>query len=335
MARMLGFSSPDDLVGSVSDIGQQLHVSPQRRAEFRQLLADQDRIQDFECLVYRKDGSSIWISLAARAVRDATGSLLYFEGIAQDITERKLAEKALRNSEALYHSLVESVPLCIFRKDLQGRFTFGNKAFCASVATSLPQIVGLTDHDFYPSDLASKYLRDDRQVIETGETLEAIEEHQEPDGSNGFVQVLKAPLFDASGAVIGMQGIFWDITTRLRAERELAQTQVEFRVARTIQQKLFPSHAPHVAGLDIGMGTFGFDIGGASFPVQAIGGDYFDFIPLADGSLGIAIGDVSGHGVGPALLMAETRALLRCLCPDPVRRQHHPGTGQSGPGTGY
>ena len=65
--------------------------------------------------------------------------------------------------------------------------------------------------------------------------------------------------------------------------------------------------------MDIEAATFGFDIGGASYPAEAIGGDYYDFIPLPDGSLGIAIGDVSGHGVGPALLMAETRAFLRAF----------------------
>src|SRR5207302_10117595 len=79
------------------------------------------------------------------------------------------------------------------------------------------------------------------------------------------------------------------------------------------QQKLFPSSTPQIPGLDIGVATYGYDISGASFPAEAIGGDYYDFIPMIDGSLGIAIGDVSGHGVGPALLMAEARALLRAF----------------------
>ena len=99
-----------------------------------------------------------------------------------------------------------------------------------------------------------------------------------------------------------MQGIFWDITPQKRAEGELERTAAEFRVARKIQQKLFPIDTPKMPGMDIGVATFGFDVGGASYPAEAIGGDYYDFIPLCDGSLGIAIGDVSGHGVGPALL---------------------------------
>ncbi len=65
--------------------------------------------------------------------------------------------------------------------------------------------------------------------------------------------------------------------------------------------------------MEIGVARFGIDAGGASYPAEAIGGDYYDFIALLDGSLGVAIGDVSGHGVGPALFMAEARALLRAF----------------------
>jgi serine phosphatase RsbU (regulator of sigma subunit) len=78
----------------------------------------------------------------------------------------------------------------------------------------------------------------------------------------------------------------------------------ELRVARQIQQRLFPSHAP---------GLTGFDIAGASFPASETSGDYYDFIPMLTGGLAVVIGDVSGHGMGPALLMADARAYLRAL----------------------
>ncbi len=234
-------------------------------------------------------------------------------GISLDITERKGAEKALRDSEALYHSLVETLPVCLFRKDLQGRFAFANRPFCLELKKPLADIVGKTDEDIYPIELAQKYMRDDQRVIETGEVFEDIEEHPGDERGNSYVRVLKAPLRDSREEVVGMQGIFWDITDRKRAEEELARASAEFRVARRIQQKLFPTHTPEVAGMDIGGATFGFDIGGASYPAEAIGGDYYDYLPLLDGSLGVAIGDVSGHGIGPALLMAEVRAYLRAF----------------------
>ena len=76
------------------------------------------------------------------------------------------------------------------------------------------------------------------------------------------------------------------------------------RLARVVQQKLYPARAPEIAG---------FDLAGAAFPADHTCGDYYDFVPFADGRVGIAVGDVSGHGFGPALLMAETRAYLRSL----------------------
>jgi len=95
-----------------------------------------------------------------------------------------------------------------------------------------------------------------------------------------------------------------DRRQRKQAENQLRQTQEQFRVAREIQQRLFPKFAPR----------FGpFEIAGASIPAEATGGDYFDYLPMADGCLGIVVADVTGHGVGPALLMAETRAYLRTL----------------------
>jgi serine phosphatase RsbU (regulator of sigma subunit) len=85
---------------------------------------------------------------------------------------------------------------------------------------------------------------------------------------------------------------------------EAERLREEIRIARQIQQKLFPAAQLPLAG---------FDISGAAYPAEATGGDYFDYVPLRDHSLGVVIGDVSGHGFGPALLMAELRAYLRAF----------------------
>ncbi len=91
---------------------------------------------------------------------------------------------------------------------------------------------------------------------------------------------------------------------RHRAEEAARDTSEEFRAAQEIQQRLYPSQAPVVPG---------FDIAGALFPAKATAGDYFDYIPMLDDCLGLVLGDVSSHGMGPALLMSETRACLRTL----------------------
>jgi serine phosphatase RsbU (regulator of sigma subunit) len=87
-------------------------------------------------------------------------------------------------------------------------------------------------------------------------------------------------------------------------EQEFLATQRELSIAQQIQEGLYPQFPPAIPG---------YDIAGASFPAKHVGGDYYDFLDLADHYLGIAIGDASGHGVGAALVSAETRALLRAL----------------------
>jgi serine phosphatase RsbU (regulator of sigma subunit) len=89
-----------------------------------------------------------------------------------------------------------------------------------------------------------------------------------------------------------------------KAQWESERLHEELRIARQVQQRLFP-----VAPLPLP----GLDIAGASFPAEATGGDYFDYIPTRDGNLVVVIGDVCGHGFGPALVMAELRAYLRAF----------------------
>lgn len=95
LVRIYGYDSPEDLMTTLNDIEQQLYVSRQRRAEFIEILENQDSVVDFESQIYRKDGSIIWIKENARAVRDEQHKLLYYEGMVEDITARKQAEAEL------------------------------------------------------------------------------------------------------------------------------------------------------------------------------------------------------------------------------------------------
>jgi sigma-B regulation protein RsbU (phosphoserine phosphatase) len=117
--------------------------------------------------------------------------------------------------------------------------------------------------------------------------------------SSQTITPLKAP----DGTISHLVSIARDVTERRRA------TEIEnsLRLARQVQQRLFPMSPPKVDG---------FDAWGVSIPAQATGGDYFDFLPRPGGSLGLVIGDVSGHGFDSTILMAQTRALLRAAARD-------------------
>jgi serine/threonine-protein kinase len=144
--------------------------------------------------------------------------------------ERRKAEQALRESEALYHSLVESLPCVVLRKDLEGRFIFANQRYCEHLGIPLDQLLGKTDHDLFPPDLVPKYLLDDRHVMETGEVLEDIEEVMAARGRR-FFHILKTAVRDAAGKVVGVQVIGWDATERKRADEELRRSRERFELA--------------------------------------------------------------------------------------------------------
>ena len=138
----------------------------------------------------------------------------------REIADRKRAEEIIRDSQALYSSLVENLPVHVLRKDAQGRFTFANQSFCDLLGKSLDEIKGKNDFAFFPEELAQKYRQDDERVLQTGELFETVEENKQ-DGETRYVQVMKSAVRDAGGQIVGVQVIFWDVTERRKAEAAL------------------------------------------------------------------------------------------------------------------
>lgn len=332
LARIYGYESAEELMSNLTDIGSILYVRPGRREEFVRLMRWHQVVTNFESQVFRRDGRVIWISENVRAVRDRHGNFLYYEGTVTDITERKETELRLKESESLYHSLVETIPQNIFRKDLMERFTFANQRFCMALGQPLDQIVGKTDFDFFTPELAQKYQADDRRVMETGEPFETVEANQTPGGEVHYVEVVKTPLRDAEGKIIGLQGMFWDITARVVAEQrerkaneELAISREELRrkneqlekdvaMAREIQQAFFTTQYPVIPATAQPQQS-AIQFYHRYIPAGAVSGDFFHVTALNDTTAGVFISDVMGHGVRSALVTAMLRAMLEELRP--------------------
>ena len=156
-----------------------------------------------------------------KRVEERTAELAHAnEELKREIAERKLAEKEIKDSQAMHSSLVENLPVHVLRKDTEGRFTFANQSFCDLIGKTLEEIEGKTDFDFFSEELAQKYRQDDERVLQTGEMLETVEENKK-NGETRYVQVMKAVVRDAGGKAVGVQVIFWDVTEHRKAEAAL------------------------------------------------------------------------------------------------------------------
>jgi sigma-B regulation protein RsbU (phosphoserine phosphatase) len=332
LARIYGYATPVELMANIKDIGSKLYVEAGRREEFVRLMQENDTLSGFESQIFRKDGSIIWISENCRAVRDEVGSILYYEGTVEDITHERQVEEALRSSESLYHSLVETMPQNVFRKDRQGRFTFANRQYCEHYHCKLEDILGKTDFDFFPKELAEKYQKDDEAVMQTGQSQEIIEQHHPLGQEKTTVQVVKTPLYDYAGKIIGLQGIFWDITEKKRAEEQIRRTTAELarsreelraknvimeenlRMAGEIQVAMLPQQYPNFPRTAAPAAS-AFQFVHRYQPAEGVSGDFFNVSALSDTEAAVFICDVTGHGIRAALVTAMVRALTEELKP--------------------
>ena len=198
-------------------------VHPDDRARFEEAL-EFARQQGTTQLKYRTVSSSGEISWLRDNISFVAGTgetPALVGGIAVDVTAEEEEHLRLQESKAILETLVDDLPMNVVRKDLHGRIVFANQRFCDSLQRGLHDLIGKTDFDLYPAELAKKYTDDDRNVLESGQAMEDFEEHLAGDGKKTFVQVLKGPVRSEDGEPIGLQIMFWDATDRKEAEAQL------------------------------------------------------------------------------------------------------------------
>jgi two-component system, sensor histidine kinase and response regulator len=137
------------------------------------------------------------------------------------LESQESTERTVMQIESDRRALLEHLPVHVVQKDIDGRFLFVTQSFCELVDRPFEEVIGCTDFDLFPAGAAQKFVEDDRRVMATGGVFNDVEETELPDGRSSYMQVRKAPLRDPEGRVIGVQGIFWDITEEHLARREL------------------------------------------------------------------------------------------------------------------
>ncbi|MEA2053938.1 MAG: PAS domain S-box protein [Candidatus Thermoplasmatota archaeon] len=183
--------------------------------------------QSYELKIKTKDGNTRIVMLRTMPIRE-NGEVIGVQGIARDITENKKVEEELRESNELKQLLMESFPNKIFFKNRKSVYVFCNSHYAADIGIAPDEIQGKTDYNFYPRDLADKYRTDDQRIMKSGQ-LEQMEEPYRIGNEERTVLTVKTPVRDANGNIIGVLGIFTDITERKKMEEELKQSEEKYR----------------------------------------------------------------------------------------------------------
>jgi sigma-B regulation protein RsbU (phosphoserine phosphatase) len=257
-------------------------------------------VPPIEHRIRRKDGRLRWVRSTVVLHHDGNGQLHRYDGLIEDITERKQVEER-------FDLAVRGTDAGIWDWDLRTNEVYFSphwKNMLGYEEDEIGKLYPEWENRLHPED-RERTLATIRAYLE-GESTDYEQEHRlrHKDGTYRWILARGVAVFDESGKPYRMVGSHIDITQRKQMEAESREHEARMVAAQKIQQKLLPAEPPSLAG---------FDITGAIHPAAFAAGDLFDYLPMPDGSLGIVIGDVTGHGFAPALLMALTHAYLHTV----------------------
>jgi PAS domain S-box-containing protein len=214
----------------------------------------------------------------------------------EDISDRKRNEKELRQLS----NAVEQTADTVIITDKHGVIEYVNPAFEGTTGYSREEAIGKTPKLLKSGKHDREFYHDLWDTILAGRPYRGTIVNRKKSGEIYWSEQTITPMKDEAGNVTHYVSVLKDITER----RQKQEQEFQLRIARELQQLLYKST----------ISVPGFDIAGRSYSAVETNGDYFDLIPLPDGSIAMVIGDVSGHGIGAALVMAQARAYLRAFC---------------------
>lgn len=261
-----------------------------------------------ELTACRKDGTEFPAEIGLSPIE--TEVEVVIAAAIRDITERKRTENLLRESEERFQLAVQGTDAGIWDWNLLTNQLYYSPRWKSMLGYEVNEIdddLAEWESRLHPAD-RQRALATLQDYLE-GKTAHYELEHRlrHKDGSYRWILARGALVRDREGRPYRMVGSHLDITERKQAERQQAQREGQLIAAQRIQEHLLPRSTPSVPG---------FDVAGALVPAQFAAGDFYDYLHMPDGALGIAVGDVSGHGFSSALLMASIIAHLRSFAED-------------------
>lgn len=294
---MFGIPLPlSELVGSdcsgYAEQAKNMFVNPDEfTARIRELLQQKSMVTNDELFltdgrVFQRDYIPIFTENEYR------GHLWQY----RDITERRRAQERIHTFERLSAALQQTADSVVITNK-KGIIEYVNQAFEITTGFSRSEALGRTPAILKSGKQDEQFYGNLWKEIMAGRPFRCTIINRKKTGELYWAQQTITPMKDDNGNITHFVSVLKDITDFI----EKKEQEAKLLVAREVQQRFYEANAS----------LPGYDIAGAAYPADETGGDYFDFIEMKDGRLGIVVGDVSGHGIGAALMMAETRAYLR------------------------
>jgi PAS domain S-box-containing protein len=251
-------------------------------------------VSDIELFIRSKGSEGVWLSINGTPIRNARGTIEGGVVVFRNVTPMK---RKLQQVELL-SNVVEGTADAVIVTDRRGRIEYVNPAFETATGYGRVEVLGRTPSLLKSGAHSTEFYAGLWRTLAEGRVFRGTFVNRKKSGELFFTEQTITPIRKPGGGITHVVSVGKDVTQLRRA----AERESTLLLARSVQQRLFPAAPPQVRG---------FDIFGATFVADVTGGDYYDFIQLPGERLGIVVGDVSGHGFDSALLMAETRAVLR------------------------
>jgi PAS domain S-box-containing protein len=216
----------------------QLYQNPTDRKAFNEKMLTEGFVKNEELLLKRKDRTLFIGSVSAVAVKDEKGQILHFDGIIEDITERKEIERELQESEEKYRTILESIEDGYFEVDITGNFTFVNDSLCSILGYSSDELIGMNNREYMDEKTAKLVFETFNNIFKTKKSKKAFDwEIIRKDTSKRFIEASISLITDMSDEPIGFRGIVRDITERREVEEKLRYSEEKYRtlVEHTLQ----------------------------------------------------------------------------------------------------
>ena len=231
--RTLGASTLEQVMGKTDFDFHPREQAAQYDADEKRVIRSGEPLIDKTEPFIDKDHNQRWLLTTKVPLRDRQGNIMGIVGYNHDFTEHKQAEEVLAQERNLLRSLIDHVPDFIYVKDTQSRFLIANPALARLTGVASPdELLGKTDFDFFPQELAAKYYADEQAIFQSGQPVLELEEPWVGAADNRrWLSSTKILLRDAQGKIIGLVGQSRDITERKQAEAALRESEERYAVA--------------------------------------------------------------------------------------------------------